>query len=98
MLRVWDGGVRGFHWALVGAVAAAALTGFVLGRTVLARHLAAGSVIAALIVWRIVWGTFGPAYARFASFAGRRLPCWRICTTSARAAGTGISGTIRWAP
>jgi cytochrome b len=69
MLRVWDGGVRGFHWALVGAVAAAALTGFVLGRTVLAWHLAAGSVIAALIVWRIVWGTFGPAYARFASFA-----------------------------
>jgi cytochrome b len=70
-VRVWDIGVRGFHWSLFAAVSAAALTGFVLGRTALAFHLIAGTTIAALLLWRVVWGLLGPSYARFASFAYR---------------------------
>ena len=50
------------------AVAVAALTGFVLGRTTLAWHLAAGEVVVAALGWRIVWGLLGSTYARFSSF------------------------------
>ncbi len=68
-LRVWGAGIRLFHWVLVAAVAGAALTGFVLGRTVLAWHLVAGVAVAVAVLWRIVWGVLGPTYARFAGFA-----------------------------
>lgn len=68
-IRVWDVGVRAFHWLLVVAVAAAALTGFVIGRTALAWHLIAGVAVIVAVVWRAVWGLLGPTYARFAGFA-----------------------------
>jgi cytochrome b len=70
-VRVWDFGVRAFHWVLVATVSAAALTGFVLGRTTLAWHLAAGVAVAVAVTWRVAWGLLGPTYARFASFAHR---------------------------
>lgn len=70
-VRVWDAGIRLFHWGLVIAVAAAALTGFVLGRTTLAWHMVAGSAVAGAVVWRVVWGLLGPTYARFRGFAPR---------------------------
>ena len=70
-VRVWDAGVRVFHWAVVAAVAASAVTGFILGRTTLAWHLIAGAVGMAAVGWRLIWGVLGPAYARFASFAYR---------------------------
>lgn len=65
---VWDLGVRGFHWLLVLCVTVAALTGFFAQRSALALHLVAGSAIAALLVFRLVWGTLGSSYARFANF------------------------------
>ena len=70
-VRVWDSGVRAFHWMLVAAVSVAALTGFVLGRTTLAWHLAAGVAVIVAALWRVIWGMLGPTYARFASFAHR---------------------------
>ena len=70
-IRVWDVGVRLFHWGLVAAVAVAALTGFVLGRTALAWHLVAGAAVIGAVAWRVVWGLLGSTYARFASFAYR---------------------------
>ncbi len=71
VVRVWDVGVRAFHWGLFAAVAVAALTGFVIGRTALAWHLAAGLMVTAAVAWRVVWGLLGPTYARFGSFAYR---------------------------
>jgi cytochrome b len=68
-VRVWDSGVRWFHWLLVVAVLSAALTGFVLDRSVLAWHLVAGVAAMVAVAWRLVWGLLGPTYARFASFA-----------------------------
>jgi cytochrome b len=68
-VRVWDIGVRAFHWMLVAAVLVAALTGFILGRTTLAWHLVAGLAVMVAVVWRVIWGVLGPTYARFASFA-----------------------------
>ncbi len=71
VVRVWDVGVRVCHWGIVAAVALAALTGFVLGRTALTWHLVAGVTMLVAVVWRVVWGLLGPTYARFSSFAYR---------------------------
>jgi cytochrome b len=68
-LPVWDRGIRLFHWLLLLGVTAAAVSGFLLGSTFLRWHLIAGSAIAALLLWRVVWGALGGSYARFAGFA-----------------------------
>lgn len=60
-----------FHWGLAIAVTAAALTGFVLGRTTLAWHLVAGALVIIAVGWRVVWGLLGPTHARFHGFAYR---------------------------
>jgi cytochrome b/mono/diheme cytochrome c family protein len=70
-VRVWDLGVRVFHWGLVAAVVVSGLTGFILGITTLQWHLVAGVVVMGAVVWRVVWGLLGSAYARFAGFAYR---------------------------
>ncbi|MEQ1647315.1 MAG: cytochrome b/b6 domain-containing protein [Hyphomicrobiaceae bacterium] len=66
--RVWDKGVRVFHWALVASVAGALITGFVAPRPWLDLHLIFGTLVAALITYRLVWGFTGSTYARFRSF------------------------------
>ncbi len=66
---VWDLGVRAFHWLLVASVATAGITGFFGARNALDVHLIAGAVLAALLLFRLVWGWLGGGYARFASFA-----------------------------
>jgi cytochrome b len=70
-VRVWDVGIRAFHWALVALVTASVLTGFVLGLTTLAWHLFAGVAIMIALAWRVVWGFLGTTHARFADFAPR---------------------------
>ena len=65
---VWDLGVRVFHWSLVVTVATALVTGFLAPRWWLDVHVAAGTVVAALLVFRILWGFWGSTYARFGSF------------------------------
>ncbi len=66
--RVWDLGVRLFHWLLVASVAGAMLTGFFAPRPWLDLHLVFGSAVAALLLHRVVWGFAGSAYSRFSSF------------------------------
>ncbi|HWJ19268.1 MAG TPA: cytochrome b/b6 domain-containing protein [Geobacterales bacterium] len=66
---VWDWGVRVFHWGLVLCVGVCICTGFLAAPNWLNLHLAAGTVIAGLIVFRLVWGWTGSGYARFSSFA-----------------------------
>ena len=68
VVRVWDRGVRAAHWLLVLGIAASAWSGFVLGRTWLAWHLAVGVGVLAVVFWRAVWGVLGPTHARFAAF------------------------------
>jgi len=62
-IKVWDIGVRLFHWSLVAGVFAAYL--FVSPRWL---HLWLGYAVAGLIVFRLVWGFIGPRHARFADF------------------------------
>jgi cytochrome b len=62
-VRVWDRGVRLFHWSLVAMVAG---TYFVNEPRQL--HRALGYVVIGLIAFRMIWGVIGTPHARFASF------------------------------
>jgi cytochrome b len=66
--RVWDLGVRVFHWLMVAAVAIALVTGLFGPRNSLTIHIAAGAAIGGLVASRVVWGLTGSTYARFSSF------------------------------
>jgi cytochrome b len=66
--RVWDPGVRLFHWLLVATVAIALVTGLSGRRNWLNIHIAAGAAIGGLVAFRILWGLMGSTYARFSSF------------------------------
>lgn len=63
-VKVWDIGVRLFHWTLVVLFAVSYLSGD--DESLL--HIYSGYGVAALIVFRIVWGVVGTRYARFADF------------------------------
>jgi cytochrome b len=66
--RVWDLGVRVFHWLLAAAVAIALVTGLSGPRNLLNIHIAAGAAIGGLVAFRMLWGLMGSTYARFSSF------------------------------
>ncbi len=61
--RVWDIGVRLFHWLLVTGVLGAYI--FESPRWL---HLWLGYGVAGLIAFRLVWGFIGPRHARFTDF------------------------------
>lgn len=67
-VRVWDLGVRAFHWSLVAAIAVAGVTGFLLDSRWIAWHVWGGAAAAALVSARLIWGFTGPTHARFADF------------------------------
>jgi len=66
-VRVWDIGVRLFHWSFAAAITAAWLTHFIHDRTH-AVHTWIGYVAVALVAGRILWGLVGTEHARFTSF------------------------------
>ncbi|HCW89548.1 MAG TPA: cytochrome B [Marinobacter sp.] len=66
-VKVWDPLVRVFHWTLVVCFAVA----WVSADEWQDIHEVAGYAVAALVAFRVVWGLFGPRYARFSQFARR---------------------------
>ena len=60
-MKVWDPFVRAAHWCLVTSIAAAWFTSKGL-------HEWLGYVALGIVVLRIVWGGFGPHYARVRQF------------------------------
>jgi len=66
-IKVWDGWIRFFHWALV------LLFGFQIysgktGGNIMQWHMFAGYAILTLVLFRVAWGFAGSTHARFASF------------------------------
>jgi cytochrome b len=66
-MRVWDLPTRLFHWALAASVIGAVVTAKV-GGNAMVWHLRLGYVVAALLLFRFVWGLIGGRWSRFASF------------------------------
>ena len=62
-IKVWDLGVRLFHWSLVAMVT---LTYFFDDPRKLHRTL--GYVVIGLIAFRLIWGVVGTQHARFVNF------------------------------
>lgn len=64
LVKVWDPLVRIFHWSLVVFFTIAYLTDddFAL------LHDLSGYIVLGLVVFRIIWGFVGSAYARFGNF------------------------------
>ncbi len=65
---VWDMPTRIYHWGQAGLVTLALVTGFLIPTDWLNIHVIIGTLIAMLLVFRVVWGFFGSEYARFGSF------------------------------
>ena len=66
-VKVWDVGVRVFHWALTVLLVFQVVTGK-LGGHWMTWHVGAGYGVLVLVVFRIFWGFGGGTHARFASF------------------------------
>ena len=66
--RVWDLGVRLFHWLMVASLAIVLVTGLFGPPSLVNVHVAAGGAIAGLVAFRVLWGLMGSTYARFSSF------------------------------
>jgi cytochrome b len=64
-VKVWDGWIRLFHWALVALVAAQYATAE-LG--LMEWHFRCGYTLLALLLFRLAWGVVGSETARFARF------------------------------
>jgi cytochrome b len=65
-ITVWDWPVRAGHWLLVGSFIVAWVTGESERWRLV--HVLSGSLMASLIVFRVLWGLVGTRHARFASF------------------------------
>lgn len=63
-INVWDLPVRLFHWTLASAFFIAYLS----ADEVQTLHEIAGYTVAALVLFRLVWGVIGTRYARFSQF------------------------------
>ncbi len=70
-LKVWDSPTRLFHWSLVASVGTCAVTGFVLTSRWFGWHFAAGYIIAALLVFRLIWAVLGSEHSRWTGFTPR---------------------------
>lgn len=64
---VWDLPLRLFHWLLVASMTASYVTAK-LGFDWMQWHFYLGYWTIGLLVFRVLWGFFGPRHARFSSF------------------------------
>jgi len=71
LVWVWDLPTRLFHWLLIGAVLVALATELIAPVWWLSWHVAAGYIVAALLLFRLVWAVYGSEYSRLASFLYR---------------------------
>lgn len=67
MQMIWDGYVRVFHWLLVASVGFAWWSAE-QGGDWMDWHVRSGYAVLGLVLFRLIWGFAGSAYARFAAF------------------------------
>lgn len=94
---IWDLPLRVFHWLLVAAVIAS-IASAKLGNTFV--HEKAGITVAALVVFRLIWGFAGSHHARFARFLvgpGRVIGYLKARRDGDRQAHPGHAPTGGWA-
>lgn len=66
-VRIWDLPTRLFHWSLAAALVALVATGYA-GGAWMEWHARLGTLVLALLLFRLVWGFVGGRWSRFASF------------------------------
>ena len=73
---IWDFPIRAFHWMLVIAIVVSFIS---VNRDEMEIHFASGSVVLALVIFRLLWGLIGPRTAQFHVFAPlpARIRAWR---------------------
>jgi cytochrome b len=64
---VWDLPLRVFHWLLVLTIIALYVTAK-LGTDWTPWHMRLGKFMIGMLIFRLIWGLFGPRHARFANF------------------------------
>lgn len=64
---VWDLPTRLFHWMLVASIVASWLTADA-GAPSMKWHMVLGYWTLGLVIFRVLWGFFGPRHARFSEF------------------------------
>ena len=74
-VRIWDLPTRLFHWLLAALVVFSFTTGK-LGGDWMEWHFRSGYTIAALLLFRLLWGFAGSHYARFANFLPSPSRAW----------------------
>jgi cytochrome b len=72
---VWDLPLRLFHWLFAAGIFAAWATAKA-GFDWMQWHFYLGYGLIALLVFRIIWGFFGPRHARFSSFLRKPSAVW----------------------
>ncbi|WP_325892236.1 cytochrome b/b6 domain-containing protein [Grimontia sp. NTOU-MAR1] len=63
-MKIWDAPTRIYHWLQAALFTAMCVTGFLQE----GPHLTIGLALAALLVWRILWGLVGSKTSRFLHF------------------------------
>jgi cytochrome b len=67
-VRVWDLPLRLWHWSVVGALAVSLYTGLSGQIHLFDLHALAGYTVIALLLFRLAWGFWGGAYARWTQY------------------------------
>ena len=67
-ILVWDLPTRLFHWLLVASVSFALATGLFAPKWWVGRHIWAGYIVGALLIFRTIWAFHGSEFSRLRSF------------------------------
>ena len=73
---VWDLPLRLFHWSLAIAVGISIYTGLDGGFYEMDWHVTSGYVVLGLLIFRLLWGIFGPRHARIGALVNGPRALW----------------------
>ena len=92
-VHIWDLPTRLFHWALVVCIVGAFVS-VKLGGLYMDWHVRFGCTALGLILFRLLWGFFGPRYARFSQFVRGPAAVARYLKGAAAPAGHNPLGAL----